>query len=271
MTCRSALQLSSYAHWWRALPSLCTRRWAQSHSTSGCGELICCTNGTPCLLSSFRPPCGALDEEPGIHGSYRRACICRVSCSGRVARVERTDTEPGCWLGRKATHELMCGPERVSEQVLSRDAAGKPKLEAAVALSPASILDIKAGCAAFPKEPSSERSGLLQAQMLHVDSCVCAGGCSGARGDSCEAERGICVHFLTDEFLNRKSAGSHHVPGLTDAGMCREVQLDCFEGPAWPVASLINGQCWEGVLLLKSQGAVSAMHQRAKASHHACA
>ena len=79
---------------------------------------------------------------------------------------ERPNTEPGCWLGRKATYELMCGPGRVSEQALSKDAAGKPKLEPAVALSLASILDIKTGCAAFPKEPSSKRSGLFHAQTL---------------------------------------------------------------------------------------------------------
>ena len=103
---------------------------------------------------------------------------------------ERPNTEPGCWLGRKATDELMCGPERVSEQTLSKDAAGKPKLEPAVALSLASILDIKTGCAAFPKEPSSKRSGLFHAQtlMLHVHSCVCAGGWLGTGGDPCEAE-----------------------------------------------------------------------------------
>ena len=59
------------------------------------------------------------------------------------------------------------------------------------------------------------------------------------------------------------------MPGLTDAGMCREVQLDCIEGAARPAASLIDRQCWEGVLLLNSQDAVSATHQTAKASHHA--
>ena len=71
----------------------------------------------------------------------------------------------------------MCGLERVSEQTLSKDAAGKPKLEAAVALSLASILDIKTGCAAFPKEPSSKRSGLFHAKMLHdIAAYVLEGG-----------------------------------------------------------------------------------------------
>ena len=51
---------------------------------------------------------------------------------------------------------LLCGLERRLEHLPSKE--DTRKADALLAVNAASILDIKAGCAAFPKAPSASRT-----------------------------------------------------------------------------------------------------------------